>query len=138
MWGWSLRSPSAWLLALGVLLAGANVWSTFQRSGIPASLTGRVEHVEVRHEKHAGLDDVHLVRIAGREFHLDPEVALQLRVGDELRKDAWSLELTTPRGPAALGLSRDCIRMLLAMPLLLALAYVLLRRGAAAGGGEAR
>lgn len=111
-----------------MLLAGANVWSTFQRSGIPVTLHGRVEHVEVRPEKHAGLDDVHLVRIAGDEFHLDPSVALRLQVGDEIRKDAWSLSLETPREHFALGLSRDCVRMLLAMPILVGLAWLLLRR----------
>ena len=62
-----MRSPRWWVLAVVVALAAANVWVTFRRSGIPASLDGTVDRIEVRPEKHPGLDDVHLVTIAGKE-----------------------------------------------------------------------
>lgn len=122
-----MRSPRTYLLALVVLLALGNLWSTFHRSGIPAALTGRVGRIEVRPEKHPGLDDVHLVTVSGDETHLDSESAALLRDGDDIRKDSWSAELTTPRGTSRLRLSRDFWRMLLAMPLLIGLAVALLR-----------
>ena len=121
-----MRSPSAYLLALVALLALGNLWFTFRRSGIPATLTGTVESVEVRREKHPGLDDVHLVTISGREIHLDADVASLLRVGDETRKAWGSTALTTPRGRSHIAPSKDFWRMIIAMSLLFGLALLLL------------
>ncbi len=123
-----MRSPRTYLLVLAALLALGNLWFTFHRSGIPAALTGRVGRVEVRPEKHPGLDDVHLVTVAGREIHLDAEVATLLAEGDEVRKSAWSTEIEVHGRTDAIGVSRDFLRMALAMPLLMALAVVLLWR----------
>ena len=123
-----MPSPRFFLLALVVLLALGNLWATFHRSGIPVELTGRVERIEGRREKHPGLDDVHLVTVAGREIHLDPAVASLLREGDDIRKAAWSTDLQSPRGSSRLEVSRDFVRMVLSMPLLAVLAWVLLRR----------
>jgi len=131
-----LRSPSAYLLVLVGLLCVGNLWTTFHRSGIPVALTGRIERVEVRPEKHPGLDDVHLVTVSGRTTHLDAEVASLLLEGDEIRKASWSAELTTPRGTSRLDVSRDSWRMLLAMPILLGLAVALLRWRARAPAEE--
>ena len=117
-----MRSPSSWLLAVAVVLAAGNLWATFRRSGIPLALDGRVERIDVRQEKHPGVDDVPIVTIAGREIHLDPKVAAQIRKGDTLSKAAWSAELATPRGTVQLSTSRDFRRMLIAMPLLVVLA----------------
>jgi hypothetical protein len=111
------------------LLALGNLWSTFHRSGIPVALTGRVERVEVRREKHPGLDDVHLVTISGRRIHLDADVAALVQEGDEVRKPAWSTHLTTPRGTSRIGLSRDFRRMIVAMPVAFVLALLLLGYG---------
>lgn len=124
-----MRSPSALLLALAAVLCCGNLWVTFHRSGIPVALDGYVERIEVRREKHPGLDDVHLVKVAGSVTHLDANVAGLLHEGDRLDKRAWSTELVTPRGTRRLGLSRDFWRMLIAMPLLAGLAVLLLRRG---------
>ncbi len=124
-----MRSPRRYLLVVVLVLAAGNLWATFHRSGIPVGLTGRVERVEVRHEKHPGLDDVHLVTISGRETHLDADVASWVREGDEVCKRAWSVELTTPRGVRRLGVSRDFGRMAVAMPLMVVLALFLLGRG---------
>ena len=123
-----MRSPSAWLLVLVVLLAAGNLGSTLSRSGIPAELTGYVERVEVRREKHAGLDDAHLVTIGERELHLDAEVAALLHEGDEVGKAAWSTDLVIQGHKHRVGLSKDFIRMALAMPLLVILAGGLLWR----------
>jgi hypothetical protein len=115
------------LLGLLALLAVGNLWATFHRSGIPVGLAGRVERIEVRREKHPGLDDVHLVTVAGQVIHLDAEVAALLQVGDEVRKSGWSASLTTPSGTFRLTPSRDFWRMLRAMPLLFGGALLLLR-----------
>lgn len=123
-----MRSPSTYLLTLVAVLALGNLWCTFHRSGIPVSLTGRVEAVEVRREKHPGLDDVHLVTIGGRQIHLDAEVAAHLAEGEAVRKAAWSRHMETRGGSLAVVPSRDFLRMALAMPLVAMLALALLRR----------
>lgn len=123
-----MRSPSVWLFVCGGILALVNIASTFHRSGIPLALSGRVERVDVRGEKHPGLDDVHLVTIAGRTTHLDAGVASQLRVGDVVSKGAWSTTIATPRGQVELVLSQDFRRMAVSMPLILLLVFVLLRQ----------
>ena len=126
-----MRFPRALLLGLLVVLAAGNLWETIHRSGIPVPLEGAVEHIEVRREKHVGLDDVHLVTVAGRQLHLDGEVVERLRVGDVLSKSAWSHELVTPRDVSRLEVSTDARRMRWAMPLLLVLGLALAwrRRG---------
>lgn len=121
-----MRSPSAYLLALVALMALGNLWFTLRRSGIPVSLTGTVERVEIRREKHPGLDDVHLVTISGSEIHLDADVASLLRVGDETRKAWGATGLTTPRGESRIKPSKDFLRMAVAMPLVVGLALLLL------------
>ena len=121
--------PSRRLFLLALFLALGNLWFTFQRSGIPADLTGRVERLESRREKHPGLDDVHLVTISGAVTHLDAEVAMELKLGDELRKSSWGAELETPRATIALHGSKDFRRMAIAMPLIMALAWILLLLG---------
>ena len=123
-----MRSPRTYLIALVLVLAAGNFWATFHRSGIPVGLSGRVERVEVRHEKHPGRDDVHLVTVAGCEVHLDADVASLVREGDDISKSAWSTQLTTPRGTQELGVSKDFQRMTIAMPLMIGLGLLLLRR----------
>ena len=115
------------MTALGVVLAVGNVAATFWRSAIPMAFEGHVSEIEVRREKHPGLDDVHLVHVDGSVRHLDAEIALQLAPGDRVSTAAWRSELRTPRGTLALGLSKDAQRMALAMPLLLALIAWFLR-----------
>lgn len=94
------------------------------RSAVPLSFDGPVEKIEVRREKHPGLDDVHLVTIGGRTLHVDAGVAGTLREGDRASKHAWSWRLSTPRGEVTLGLSNDARGMLVAMPLLVLLSCV--------------
>ncbi|MEZ6010222.1 MAG: hypothetical protein R3F05_21005 [Planctomycetota bacterium] len=125
-----MRSPRVHLLILAVLLAAGNVAWTFMRSGVPFSLEGTVERIEVRREKHPGLDDVHLVTIGGQTLHVDADVAGALREGDRVSKQAWSWSLSTPREQVRLGLSNDARGMLVAMPLLVLLGLVALRWGA--------
>ncbi len=128
--------PRFLLLALCGGLALGNLWTTFCRSGIPVGLSGVVESVEVRREKHPGLDDVWLVRVGGREVHLDAEVASLVRLGDGLRKPAWSAELVTPRGTFGVSVSKDFRRMAVAMPLLIGLAVFLCWRRSNRGHAE--
>ena len=125
-----MRSPRLYLLVLLLALALANLWSTFHRSGIPVALSGRVERVELRTEKHPGLDDVYLVRVGGRTTHLDADVASLFEVGADVQKAAWSRSLTTSRGVQQISVSTDFKRMTIAMPLIVALGLILLRVGA--------
>ncbi len=126
-----MRSPRPWLFLLVVVLAAGDAWVAFRRSGIPVALDGRVERIDLRREKHPGLDDVYLVTIGPREVHLDDAVARQLAVGEHAHKDAWSTRLETSHGPIALAPSKDTGGMARAMPLLviLALGLLLPRRG---------
>jgi hypothetical protein len=103
---------------LVAMLAAANAWVTLDRSTITRAFEGTIERLEVRSEKHAGVDDVHLLHLDGeRILHVDAAVAERLRVGDHVSKRAWSSELRTSRGTVRVPTSRDFRRMVLLMPL---------------------
>jgi hypothetical protein len=113
---------------VALLFAAGNLWFSFRRSGIPLSFDGLVERVEVFHEKHVGVDDVHLVRIDGEEVHLDAALATALRVGERVHKSRGTSRVETPRGAIDIAPSQDARRMVLAMPLIVAIAALLLLR----------
>lgn len=123
-----MRSPNALLLLLLVACCVGNLWTTFQRSGIPLAVEGVVQQIEVRAEKHAGVDDVHLVTIGGATWHLDAAIATRLQVGDRVAKSAFSTRLEV--GDRVLQLHPDCDfwRMLVALPVVLVGGWLLLRR----------
>lgn len=102
-----MRSPRGVIGILLVALCFGNLVETFRRSTIPLRLEGQVDAVEVRREKHPGLDDVHLLWIKGRGIHVDARVAEHLRQGDRISKSRWSSVLQTPRGPVTIRISKD-------------------------------
>ena len=56
--------PEVFLLLLGLVFAGGNLWFAAARSTIPLRLHGEVAGMERRIEKTAGVDDVFLVKFA--------------------------------------------------------------------------
>ncbi len=110
---------AAALLVAAVGFALCNVWATFSRSLIPTTIEGPVERVEVRREKHPGVDDVWLVHVGGRRLHVDAQTAAQLETGLPLRKQAWRRTLFAGGRPIPLHVSAEATGMLLVMPLTL-------------------
>jgi hypothetical protein len=115
----SRKGPAGVLLAAGLLLAALNVGATVHRSLIPVAVDGVITRVEVRREKHPGLDDVWLLHTAGRSLHTDAAIAEQLQVGQRISKRPWQRRLEVDSAPVALRLSDDAVGMLWLMPLLL-------------------
>ncbi|TCI99765.1 hypothetical protein [Aeromicrobium sp. IC_218] len=117
-----LRGPVVALVVTGVLLVGIGAWAFVARSTLPLSLDGTVTSVEVRHEKHPGVDDVWMVALDdGPPRHLDRRVARLLEPGDEVRKDRWSGTVQVAGTTHDVGLSRDA-RVFLGLSPLLVLA----------------
>jgi hypothetical protein len=109
-------------------LALGNLSVTFLRSTIPLAVRGTVRALETRTESHPGVDDVHLVTIGGRRLHIDAAVASHLQIGDSVQKRAWSRTLHTSRGAVRLNPSAEVWGMAITMPLIAALALLLLPR----------
>ena len=86
---------------------------------------GTVARVEIRHEKHPGIDDVYLVEIGGRTFHLDSAIASRLTQGDLIKKKGWSRSMKVNAQTVRLRVSPDFKGMLVAMPLMVLIAFVL-------------
>jgi hypothetical protein len=84
---------SSLLLFIFVALAAGNCLITAQRSMIPLGLDAEVLGLEIRREKHPGKDDVHLVSLSGLgTFQIDKEVAIQLKVGQQIKKELTEME----------------------------------------------
>ncbi|RNL62649.1 hypothetical protein EFK50_12900 [Nocardioides marmoriginsengisoli] len=117
-----MRSPrSFWaaltLLLVGVAFAALAAWSMVARSTIPLALDGTVTSIELRHEKHPGVDDVWMVGFDDDgPRHLDRAVAALLTEGDRVRKDAWSRTLVVDGETHDVALSDDARRMLVLAP----------------------
>jgi len=127
-----MRSPEAvrrtvvlLLVIMAVLFAALGAWSLAARSTIPLALDGTVTQVEVREEKHPGVDDVWMVSIDGEPRHLDSELAAELEVGDRIRKDRWETHLDVNDATRDLVLSDDARAMFGVAPLSLLLAALL-------------
>lgn len=119
-----MRSPSravaaaTFLLVLAVAFALVSVAAMVSRSAIPHALDGTVAHIEVRREKHPGVDDVWLVHLDdGSRLHVDAATAQRLDEGSRVRKPAWQATLAVDGEPVRLALSDDAIGMLWVMPL---------------------
>ena len=108
------------------LLAIGNTYETLRRSTIPLEIEGQVNALEVRREKHPGVDDVHLLSVDGRSVHVDAQVASIVSRGSKLRKDPWSSQLWIDQAAHRLSPSRDSKGMLIAMPVILLVLAVLL------------
>lgn len=115
------------LFALAAILAGGNMWFTAARSTIPLALDTKVLGKEIRGEKHAGKDDVFMLRLAGLgAMQVDREVYDHVEVGQTLQKDWHSRQLRHGDQVLDLHWSRDHHAMLKAMPICLALLAALL------------
>lgn len=118
-----MRSPSrcaAILVVLAVAFVLLSIAVTISRSLIPHRLEGIVADVEVRHEKHPGVDDVWLIHLEnGRSLHVDATIATQLREDALVRKSAGEATLSVDGERVPLTLSDDAAGMLRVMPLTL-------------------
>ena len=118
-----MRSPkilsALMLLAMGVVLAAANVWFTAARSTIPLALDGVVTTMELRREKHPGRDDVFLLKLHSRTVQVDEAVYRTVSMGERLHKARWSKRLRHDGQTLSLTWSRDFRGMLLAMPMVI-------------------
>jgi hypothetical protein len=112
-----MRLPSALLVAGVCVFAAMNVGSTLGRSTIPYAIHGDIEGIEVRFEKHRGVDDVYLVTVGGRTLHVDRAVGVRLTRGEHVDKESWSTSLRTDDGTVRLRPSADVRRMAAVMPL---------------------
>jgi hypothetical protein len=114
---------AALALALsGVAFAALAAWALVARSTIPVELDGRVTAVQVREEKHPGVDDVWMVAVGDAGFrHIDRDVAALLHEGDPVQKKAWDTTLFIDGHAHELSLSDDARAMLALAPLLAAL-----------------
>lgn len=107
------------LVASGVLFAALAAWTLVERSTIPAELDGTVTTLELRHEKHPGVDDVWMVSIDDGDLrHVDTEVAVLLSEGARVQKDAWDSTLVVDGSPHQLELTQDARAMLVLAPVL--------------------
>lgn len=112
-----------------MLLMGcvANIGLTLRRSLFLSSLDGEVSRIEVRQEKHPGLDDVYLVTVGPKTRVVDAGIASKLREGDRVHKARFAMHLALSRGGrVATPLSPDSSGMLLAMPVLMVLGALVL------------
>ena len=110
-----------------VLVAGFAVTAivaTVNRSLIPRALDATVTAVEVRSEKHVGVDDVWLIHLDGRPVHVDAATAEQLPQGATVRKQAWERHAVVDGRRLRLALSDDARGMLAVMPLTVVVALV--------------
>lgn len=110
----------------GLLLAIANLWFTAARSLIPLAVDATLVSKERRPEKHARIDDVYLLTLAGgRTIQVDEAIYDSVAEGEELRKAAWSNHLQSGTETIRLQFARDFWRMLWVMPATIIAAVVL-------------
>lgn len=114
------------LLLLAVGFVALNVAASWHRSLIPVAVDGTVVAIEVRPEKHPGIDDVWLVTIGDRRLHVDAAIGRALSKGAQVAKPAWSRGLSVDGDAITLTPSRDARAMLAVMPLALLAAEVAL------------
>jgi hypothetical protein len=104
---------AAGALAFAALAAGESV----ARSGLGREWHGTVTSVDLRTEKHPGVDDVWYVAVDGRAVHVDAALARTLRTGDRLDKDRWERSVAVNGTRRALPLSGEARAMLVVAPL---------------------
>ena len=115
-----------YLVSLAVLtltLSGFDLWFTCARSLIPRSLDSTVVELQLRNEKHPGVDDVCLVRTSDNQLiHVDAHVYSNLAVQDQLMKARGAREIAVNGEPLQLKWSQDARGMAYVMPIILTLA----------------
>ena len=121
-----MLSPKRLLVALALVLCAGNVYVTFARSTIPLSLDGIARPVKIQAEDRPGIDDVFLLPIGSREYHVDQSVAERVIVGQRLRKEAWSSQVKSGETTFEVEPSRDFEGMVWVMPILFVALVLLL------------
>jgi hypothetical protein len=115
----SARLPAVALALTAWVFAAAACWTVVDRSTIPSMVDATVTAVEVRPEKHPGVDDVWMVTFEGSSpMHIDAAVAARMSVGARVEKGRWEASMTVDGQPHDLRLSQEAHRMLLLAPLL--------------------
>lgn len=111
--------PVVALTLTGVLFCALAAWAMVARSTIPWALDGTVSSIDLRHEKHPGVDDVWLIGLDGDEpRHVDRAVADLLDEGDRVHKERWDDTMTVNGRVHQVELGRDARRMLVFAPTL--------------------
>ena len=106
------------LVLTGLLFAAVAAWTLVERSMIPVEVDGTVTAIEVRPEKHPGVDDVWMIRVDDEgPRHVDADVAHLLHEGARVEKEAWTTDLTVDGEHHALTLSDDARAMLVLAPM---------------------
>ncbi len=113
------------LIFATVLFGALGAWALVERSTIPWRLDGKVTWVEVREEKHPGVDDAWYVTVDGKARHWDSALATTLNEGDRVSKDRWDRSLSVNGEATMLRLSDDARSMLVVFPVLSATAFAL-------------
>lgn len=118
----STTCAAAVLLALVLGFVALGLWSTFSRSTIPWALDGVVTQIDIRPEKHPGVDDAWYVTVDDRARRWDAAIAETLQVGDRVTKEPWDSNMRVNSDLIDLTLSRDTRGMIVIGPLTLAAA----------------
>ena len=129
----------AWaLVVIGLLLCAGNLWFTAARTTIPLSLQMTVAGKEIRHEKHPGVDDIHLLRFSdGAVMVVDGKVFEEITEGDAITKDRWSRTLHVGDREIPLEWSADVSGMLWVMPGAALMLFILALPARAKARGDA-
>lgn len=127
-----MRSPDAerrtavvLLLAMAFIFSELGAWSLAERSTIPISLDGTITDIEVRSEKHPGVDDVWIVWINGTGHHLDAAIASEMSVGEDVSKERWQKHLVVDGAKRPVSLSGEARAMLYLSPVMMLLCAAL-------------
>lgn len=112
----SREAGAAWaalaVVLTGVVFAALAAWTLFARSTIPVEFDGVVTSIELRHEKHPGVDDVWMVAVDdGRARHVDRDVAALVKEGDTISKRAWDRALMVNGDAHEVSVSDDARAM---------------------------
>jgi len=123
-----MRSRSGCLAIAGtsIALALLGLAAMASRGLYGVALDGRVERIEIRHEKHPPIDDVHLVYVNGDSTHVDRQLARQFSRGVPLHKGRLDNSVTIGGRTVDLRASTDLRRAAVVMPLMLLLIALLL------------
>jgi hypothetical protein len=120
------RSAAATLGVLTVALAALALASMASRGLFGVAMNGTISRIEVRHEKHPPIDDVHLVHIHGDTTHVDRALALILERGDRVGKGRFDRTLEIGDREIELRASTDLRRAMIVIPLTVLLTATLL------------
>ncbi len=97
---------------IGALLICFDIWCTHTRSLIPLSISETVVDMELREEKHHGIDDVCLIRTSDSNNkaslrHIDSSIYENLEIGDQIKKEAGETSLMVNDRAITLEFSQD-------------------------------